>query len=566
MKKERNFIKQDIKVDSWAVIEPYLDNLVFREINSSEELLQWWKDRSELEAFLSEDMAWRYIKMSCDTENDELAENFNFFVNEIEPKASEYSDTLDKKLIQNKYADSLDSDKYFIPMRSIKRSIEMFRKENIPIFSALQKEIQEFGKISGAMSVTQNGEEMTLQKAANFLKDTDRAVRKEIYEKINNRRYEDKDQLNNLLDKLIKKRQQVAENTGYKNYRDYKFDAMHRFDYTVDDCRAFHNSVKETILPLTKKIQETRKEKMGLKNLRPYDMAVDPDGKKKLEPFSTSAELIEKSIEIFSKIKPQYGEYLSTMKKEGFLDLESRKGKAPGGFNYPLYESNIPFIFMNATGNIRDVETLMHEGGHAIHSFLSSDLEPVDFKSLPSEVAELASMSMELISLEHRNLFFDNEDDFIRAKRTQLEGILHTLPWVAIIDKFQQELYLNPEHSHEERKQLWNGIMNEFSTGIVDNSGYEKFRDIAWQKQLHIFEVPFYYIEYGFAQLGAVSVWKNYKENPKKALKDYEAALKLGYSKTIPEIYKTAGIAFNFSKEYIGELAEFVQKELEQLD
>lgn len=565
MIKKRNFVAEDIEINSRDDIKPYAEDLKNREIQSGDDLLKWWKDRSELESFLEEDAAWRYIKMSCDTENKSLAESFNFFVSEIEPMLSEYSDWWDKKLIHSPYLSELDTQKYFVPLRSVKRNIELFRKENIPIFSEIQKETQAYGKISGAMTIEYQGQELTMPQASNYLKDLDRDVRKTVYEKMNERRLKDSEKLNNLLDRLMAKRRKIAENCGYSNYRDYKFDAMQRFDYSIDDCMTFHNSVRETFLPLTKKMQETRREKMQSDKLRPYDTSVDADGKPPLKPFEKASELLDKSIRIFSRVKEKYGKFLQQMKDEGYLDLESRKGKAPGGFNYPLYESNMPFIFMNAAGSIRDVETLMHEGGHAIHSFLSSDLEPVDFKQLPSEVAELASMSMELISLEERRLFFDSDEEFKRAKRHQLEGVLRVLPWVATVDKFQHELYLQANHDHEQREEIWLKTLDEFDTDMVDYSGYEAFKANAWQAQLHIFEVPFYYIEYGIAQLGAVSVWKNYKENPKKALKAFEEALKLGYSKPIPEIYKTAGIEFNFSKDYMQELADFVEQELEKI-
>jgi oligoendopeptidase F len=253
------------------------------------------------------------------------------------------------------------------------------------------------------------------------------------------------------------------------------------------------------------------------------------------------------------------------MKENQYLDLDSRKGKAPGGYNYPLFESNIPFIFMNATGNQRDLETMMHEGGHAVHSFLSADLELVDFKSLPSEVAELASMSMELITSEFWNVFYSDQDDLKRAKRTHLEGIISVLPWVATIDKFQHQLYLNPNHNPVERKMIWNITSKEFGSSIVDWKEYEKYYDFLWQKQMHVFEAPFYYIEYGIAQLGALAVWRNYKQNPEKALDMFEKALKSGYSKPIPEIYKLACIEFNFSKQYITDLMKFVVEELNTL-
>ncbi|MCF6183250.1 MAG: M3 family oligoendopeptidase [Bacteroidales bacterium] len=565
MKIKRNFIPQDLKIKNKEDILPFLIELKDRKINSVEDLKKWWTDKSETEAFLEENMAWRYIKMTCNTEDEKLAEDFNFFVKEIEPLVSEYSDIFDGKLLETKFLNDLDREKYDIAIRKVKRSKELFRKENIPLFSELQQKEREFGVISGAMTVTYKDEEMTLQKAGNFLKDTDRNIRKEIFELIHERRVKDTEKLDSLLSDLIEKRQKVAENADFDNYRDYMHKALKRFDYDIDDVILFHNAIKETVVPLADEIDEKRKQKLGYDALKPYDTSVDPDLKPALKPFNDGNELIEKAIEVFTKVRPQYGEYLKIMKENNYLDLNSRKGKAPGGYNYPLYESNIPFIFMNATGNQRDLETMMHEGGHAVHSFLSSNLELVDFKELPSEVAELASMSMELISSEYWDVFYDNKDDLKRAKRTHLEGVINVLPWIATVDKFQHLLYLNPHHTTEERVKLWEQTAKEFGSSVVDWSGYEKYYSKLWQKQMHIFEVPFYYIEYGIAQLGAVAIWRNFKNNPEKALDDYENALKLGYSKSIPEIYKTAGIEFNFDKEYISELMDFVKTELDKL-
>ncbi len=565
MKIKRNFIPQDFKIKNKEDILAFLNDLKDRKIDSAESLMSWWADKSETEAFLEEDMAWRYIKMTCNTEDEKLAEDFNFFVKEIEPTVSEYSDIFDKKLLESPFLSDLDVEKYDTAIKKVEVAKELFRKENIPLFSELQQKEREFGVISGAMTITYKGEEMTLQKAGNFLKSTDREVRKTVFELIYERRAKDAEKLNNLLSDLIEKRQKVAENAGFDNYRDYMHKALKRFDYSVDDVISFHNSVKETVLPLVNEIDIRKKEKFAYDRLMPYDTSADPDLKPALKPFNDGNELIDKAIQVFTKVRPQYGEYLKIMKENSYLDLESRKGKAPGGYNYPLYESNIPFIFMNATGNQRDLETMMHEGGHAIHSFLSSNLELVDFKELPSEVAELASMSMELISSEYWDIFYDNEDDLKRAKRTHLEGIINVLPWIATIDKFQHLLYLTPQHTPEERKELWIQTAKEFGSSIVDWSDYENYFSIMWQKQMHIFEVPFYYIEYGIAQLGAIAIWRNFKKNPQKALDDYENALKLGYSKPIPEIYKTAGTEFNFSKEYIEELMTFVKEELKKL-
>ena len=247
------------------------------------------------------------------------------------------------------------------------------------------------------------------------------------------------------------------------------------------------------------------------------------------------------------------------------FDLESRKGKAPGGYNCPLAESGAPFIFMNAAGQMSDVTTMVHEGGHAIHSFLAHPLSLTAFKEYPMEMAEVASMSMELFTMNHWQSFFDNEEDLNRAKEHQLERTITIFPWIAIIDKFQHWVYENPMHTIEERTSSWKNIVAEFSTDSIDYSGLDMYRAIGWQRQLHLFEVPFYYIEYGIAQLGAIGMWMQYQINPKQALENYMNALSLGGTKTLPELYKTAGIEFNFSPNYVKKLMDFTNQELEKL-
>lgn len=564
-KSKRYFVSKDLVIDSWKDIEPYYSNLEHRQIQSVDDLEKWWKDKSELESVLEEENAWRYIRMVCETQNESLANHFNVFVTEIDPEINRCNNILNKKLESSPFLEKLDQQKFFIAIRSIKKELELFRSENIPIQAELQKEQQEYGAISAQMTVIYNDKELTLQQASNFLKDTDREVRKNVFELINQRRLQDSQKLNDLLDRLIEKRQKVATNAGFDNYRDYKHVAMGRFDYTVKDCENFHESIKEAVLPIVKNINLSRKNALKLDVLKPYDLDVDTDNKEALKPFETSEELIEKTIKCFAEIRPRFGEFLKIMNENKYLDLDSRIGKAPGGFNYPLYESNVPFIFMNSSGNLRDLETMVHEGGHAIHSFLSKDLELVDFKGLTSEIAELASMSMELISMEHWYHFFSNEEDLKRAKKSQLEGVINVLPWVATIDKFQHWLYTKKNHSQSDRIGAWNEIQKEFGTGTVDWSGYEHFKDFVWQKQLHIYEVPFYYIEYGISQLGAIAMWRNYKKNPTLTLDNYEKALALGYSVPIKQVYETAGIKFDFSKEYVQELMDFVNLELAKL-
>lgn len=563
-KKTRTYIPQGFEI-KWESLEPLYTELRDRPINSANDLEKWLHDRSEVEAALEEDFAWRYIRMTCDTANEELLKNFQYFATEIEPKIAPYSNELNKKLVNSEWVDQLDHDKYFIYLRGVKKSLELFREENIPLQTEIQVEQQKYQSITGSMSVHIGDKEFTLEQASVFLKDTDRTKRQEVWEKITERRLQDKDQLDKLFDHLRELRHKVALNAEFENFRDYMFQALGRFDYTPQDCYAFHEAIEREIVPILREQAQKRKEALKLDTLKPWDMDVDISGKPALKPFSSGDELIEKSIQCFSNINRYLGERLEIMKDNNLFDVESRKGKAPGGYNYPLSETGAPFIFMNSANTFRDLTTMVHEGGHAVHTFLTADLELNDFKHCPSEVAELASMSMELISMDNWDVYFDNEEDLKRAKRDQLFDVLKTLPWVAVVDQFQHWIYTNPGHTDAERTEAWIQIYEPFGAGFADWSGHQEAERNLWQKQLHIFEVPFYYIEYGMAQLGAIAVWKNYKENPEKGLQQYLDALKLGYTKTIKEIYETAGIKFDFSAAYVKELAEFVKAEMDKL-
>jgi oligoendopeptidase F len=563
-KKPRTYIPQDLAI-SWESLEPLFTELQTRVINSAGELDQWLKDRSELEAALEEDFAWRYIKMSCDTANEELVKNFQYFATEIEPKISPLSNELNQKFVENPFMDDLDKEKYFVYSRAIKKALELYREENIELFTDLQVKQQKYQGITGSMSVEINGQEYTLEQASIFIKDLNREVRENAWKTIQQRRLIDKDDLNILFDELIKLRNQVALNAGFENYRDYMFQALGRFDYTPQDCYDFANAIEKEIVPILKEQAEKRREALALDALKPWDLEVSVSGKPALKPFNNGAELIDKSIACFNAIDEKLGEKLAKMKANNLFDVESRKGKAPGGYNYPLAETGAPFIFMNSANSLRDLTTMVHEGGHAIHTFLTANLELNDFKHCPSEVAELASMSMELISMDNWDVYFDNAEDLNRAKKEQLADVLKTLPWVAVIDQFQHWIYTNPNHTAADREETFKQIYNRFGAGFANWDDLQAEFGNVWQKQLHLFEVPFYYIEYAIAQLGAIAVWKNYKENPEKALDQYLAALSLGYTKPMNEIYETAGIKFDFSAEYVKELASFVKEELEKL-
>lgn len=562
---ERAFIGEEFDLKKWDDLQPFYDNLKDREINSAADLRQWFLDRSELESYLSENFAWRYIRQTCDTANSGLINALQFFITEIQPKLAEYGNELDKKAVESPFLNDLTDQGFAVTIRGMKKAIELFREENIPLQTEMQTEERRYGAIAGAMTVTLDGEEMTLQKASDRLQSSDRSVREEAWRTIAERRFEDHEVLDELLNKLVTLRDQVGKNAGFPNYRDYMFAAMGRFDYTPQDCFNFHDSVKEAVVPLLNDMATSRKEALNVDQLRPWDTKVDPKGLPPLKPFESGEELLDKTIRCFSRLDPFLGNCLQIMKNMKHLDLESRKGKAPGGYNYPLEEIGVPFIFMNATSNLRDMVTLLHEGGHAVHSLVTRDLALNSFKHTPSEVAELASMSMELITMDFWDEFFDNDADLRRAKIQHLESIIETLPWVATVDKFQHWMYENPEHTAEERTNAWVEIYSQFTDKVMDWSGLENLQKYLWQRQLHIYEVPFYYIEYGIAQLGAIGVWKNYRENPEKGLKGYLDALEMGYTAPITEIYQAANIPFDFSKNYITELMQFVQSELERL-
>jgi len=560
----RKFVPEDLIIDSWDKIKSLFDNLVEREISSASELEKWMLDQSELSAVLEEDMAWRYIKMNIDTTDGELGERFSFWIKEISPNTAPYSHKLNVKLIECPFLKELDQEKYRIYLRSVKKQIEIFREENIPLFTVMEEKQQEYGAISAKMSIEVDGEKMTMQKAAQLLKSTDRVKREEVYNKISTRRLQDEKALDDLFDELIDLRQEIAKNAGFDNYRDYMFAAMGRFDYTPKDCFNFHDAIAQEIVPIINSFEQKRKAKLGYTSYKPWDTAVDVDGLAPLKPFEGGTELTDLSVECFNRLRPYFGECLSTMKAMKHLDLESKNGKAPGGFMYPLYEIGVPFIYMNAVGSQRDLVTMVHEGGHAVHSFLSRDLAMTEFKSTPSEVAELASMAMELLSMDHWDVFYNDAADLKRAKLEQLEKALETLPWVASIDKFQHWIYTT-EHTAQQRKEKWLTISSELGNQILDWEGNENVHANLWQKQLHLYEVPFYYVEYGMAQLGAIAMWRSYKQLGEQGLDNYMDALKLGYTKTIGEIYETAGIKFDFSASYVKELADFIKDELEKL-
>lgn len=555
------YTAENINIQNFETIEPFLDELINRSIDSKLSLEKWLQDVDKLQAVLIEKQGWIFINSQKDTSDEDYKKLYNSFFGEVLPKIVPFYDQINNKLVTCEFVNDLDQEKYFIYLRKIKSQVELYREENVDLYAKTRLIGNKYTSITGKMSINIGGEEVTMQKATALSEYVDRDIRKEAFEKVFERRSQDKEALDNIYDELIELRHQIALNAGFDNFRDYMFEALGRFDYTAEDCLQFHESIKEVIIPIIDKIYLKRKQDLGYKELKPYDLSVDTTNKPPLQPFVDNAALISKSIKALGRVDESFGSFLTEMDQKGFLDLESRKNKAPGGFLYPLPVSNVPFIFMNSTGTLRDLTTMVHEGGHAVHSYLSADLPLNFFKDVPAEVAEYASMAMELLTMEHWDEYFENEDDLRRAKSNHLEKIISYYPWMAIIDHFQHWVYLNPTHTQEQREEKWLEILNNFSSNEVDHSGYEGAKALRWQAQLHVYQVPFYYIEYAIAQLGAIATWKQYKTDPKRALKNYKNALSLGYTKPIHEIYKAAEVEFDFSKNYVNELISFVYDE-----
>ncbi len=564
-KSPRHFVSDDLVIDTFESVSVYFDLLEKETIPDAKALELWLKKLSELEAVLEEDLAWRYIQMTADTSNKDAAASYTKFITEINPKISEASNRLDKKLNASPFKAQLKSHANELYFKKLATAIELFNEKNIPLEAKAAELAQKYAAITGAQTISWNGTDITAQQAYIHLKDPDRTVRKAVYDLLYSRKNQDTESLEEIFDELISIRHEIGLNSGFSNFRDYKFKAMNRFDYTVDDCLAFHRSVEKHIVPIFKKIQQEKLNQFGFDKFKPWDTAADPTGKKPLRPFETGKELLEKSIDVFEKVDPYFASCLKTMDQMGHLDLESKIGKAPGGYNYPLYEIGIPFIFMNAANSSRDVITMVHEGGHAVHSFLSKDLELTAYKNFPSEVAELASMSMELLTMKYWEIFYPEFSELNRARQEHLESILMILPWIAQIDAFQHWIYENPKHRRDERKNCWKELTTRFGTGLTDWSGYETALDYSWHKQLHLFEVPFYYIEYGFSQLGALGIWSNSLKDEKSAVKQYKDGLALGYTRDIRTVYNAAGVEFEFSEARIKAVAKDVTSYLSML-
>jgi oligoendopeptidase F len=563
--KPRRFVPQEINLGDWNQIAPLFDQLEARAkaCATAANLEGWLVDWGELSAAIDEESSKRYIAMTCHTDNADAETAYLHFVEHVEPQLKPRQFKLAQTFVTHPVRPRLPKERYEVFNRDTQVQVELFRPENVPLETEEARLSQQYQKLSGSLTVQFQGEEKTLIQMGRYLEEPDRPLRQEAWELIANRRLQEAGRFEDIFDQLVRLRQQIAQNAGFANYRDYAFRKMGRFDYTPDDCVAFHQAVEQEVMPVLRKLQAERKRQLSVEPLRPWDLATDPLSRPPLRPFEQVDQMVSRTQEIFDRLDRDLAGGFQRMRDLRLLDLANRKGKAPGGYQQNLSEARVPFIFMNAVGIQRDVETLLHEGGHAFHALATRDEDLFAYRSAPIEFCEVASMSMELLGNEFLERFYA-PPEANRARRTHLEGILTVLSWIATVDAFQHWIYTHAGHTRAERSEASLGLMDRFG-GDADWQGYDAARANLWHRQLHIFTHPFYYIEYGIAQLGALQVWANSKRNKSEALKHYKQALALGGSRPLPELFAAAGCRFEFSRKTIAPLVRLVGDELARL-
>ena len=561
----RTFVPQDLDLGDWAHIESQFDELDWRvpQIKSAAELEKWLLDWSELNAALDEEASRRYIAMTCHTDNADAEKAYLHFVEHVEPQIKPRQFALEQIYVAHPQREKLPRQRFEVFDRDVKNHVELFRPENVALETEEAKLSQQYQKLIGAQTVNFRGEEKTLVQMGRYLEEPDRALRQEAWELVAQRRLQDAEKCEEIFDELIKLRTQIAKNAGFENYRDFMFRKMGRFDYTPENCFQFHDAVEKEIMPAVREIQNERKRQLKLEKLRPWDLAVDPQNRAPLKPFAEVGEMVSRTQKIFNHLDPELATNFRQLQDLKLLDLDNRKGKAPGGYQSTLNEARVPFIFMNAIGLQRDVETLLHEAGHAFHAQATRGEDLYAYRGAPIEFCEVASMAMELLGNEFLEEFYSTPEAN-RARKTHLEGIIGFFPWMAVVDAFQHWIYTHAGHTRAERKAAYLKLMDRFG-GDVDFSGYEEMHAHSWHRQLHIFIHPFYYVEYGIAQLGALQVWANSKADKANALNDYKKSLALGGSRPLPELFAAAGCKFQFDAATIKPLIQLAGTELKKL-
>ncbi|MBT6452698.1 MAG: M3 family oligoendopeptidase [Planctomycetes bacterium] len=562
----RQFLNEEFSADSLEAIEAIYTDLLTREIDNPDSLLAWCSEWSEIDSVLAEEGARRFVQHTCFTKDEEIDARYKEWIEKIRPGLKKIMFDMDRKFIASPALDSLPTEKFGSWIKSVRNSVELFREDNIPLQTEESKLDAEYDKVVGAMTVEFDGETRTIPYMGRILQETDRNRRESAFNAIWDRFGQDNDKIQDIFDRQLQLRHQMALNTGLDNYRTLRFRQLERFDYGPEQCMQFHDSIEKVILPLVKERAAKRRESLGVEKLRPWDSSVDPKGRSPLRPLEGGTSLVDGCSQIFGQVHPDLAKMFSLLIDGDLLDLDSRKNKAPGGYQYNFEEIRVPFIFMNAAGKQGDVETLLHEGGHAFHSIESRHHDLIANRGAPIEFCEVASMAMELLGAPHLDVFYKDPAQVTRARIEHLEGVISLFPWVAMIDSFQHWLYTNPGHSRDQRTSNWLAIMDRFGTNEMDWSGLEQIRSSRWMRQSHLFGVPFYYIEYAIAQLGALQVWRNHRKDPDGAIQNYRAGLALGNTRSLPELYEGAGIRFDFSQEMLEDLIGMVREEIDSLE
>ncbi|ARX66443.1 M3 family oligoendopeptidase [Bacillus thuringiensis] len=555
-----------IDISNVLQLEKTLSTLLNKMISSKLDLENWLKEQSKVIWEIEEQLRSHYIAFQCNTDDEGIKDTFEHDQQFVKPLLKRYQNLLDNKYLESPFRMELDSNVYGLLDTKIKNAQKLFCEENIELEIQEDKLVTEYFEITGGLSAIWDGEEKTITELQSYLQDSNRDIRKKAKTIISEQFLSVEKELQNILNQLIEIRHQKAKNIQLENYRDYMFKKYERFDYSAIDCYELAESIRKYVVPLKDKIMLEKKEKLQVDTLRPWDVsAVTPD-QKVLKPIANENDLIEKSTHIFNKLDVEFSALLNRMYKHNCLDLTSRKGKAAGGFCEYLPASQLSYIFMNLNYTQDDIITFIHEMGHSIHNELIKPLKLRQYIEIPAETAELASMTMELFSLNYWDTFYTDKKDLKQAKINFFKDVISYLPIMLIVDQFQHWLYENPIHTSEERNEKYLQLQKHYQSSVIHIDGYENWIATSWLPVLHIFEVPFYYIEYAIAQLGAFQMYKQYKEDPKQTLENYKKALSLGSSQSIKEVYDAAGIRFDFSGETIKELMLFVEKELELLE
>lgn len=557
--------KRDVAIPkkaTWAEVAPFYEELRGRPL-TPENLREWLADFSSIDEAVDEAYVLAMIDYTADTSDAAAEATYRQWGTEILPPLHEIRVRLGQRLLA--FENQLPDLAIFV--RELKTDVEIFRSENLPRMSALEEMEATYDKITGGLTVDWDGEPKTIPELQPYLLDRDRRVRERAYRLMSAAYLDKRDEIAALFHEMVATRHALARTAGFDNYRDYAFAAKYRFDYTADDCLRFHEAVEVAVLPAVLRLHEKRRRLLGVDGLRPWDLQVQPLREKRLTPFSTTTEFLAGTQRIFDQVDPELAGFFRQMIDHRLLDLESRQGKAPGGYCTRLPKRGEPFIFMNAVGVHDDVNTLTHESGHAFHAFLTKPIRYMWQRTTGHEVAELASMTMELLAapyIEKPTGFYSASDAAV-AQIDHLEDILTALPHVACVDAFQHWIYTDGvAATPADRDAKWLEIRARFEPG-VDYSGLQSERISRWYRQSHIHTIPFYYIEYGLAQLGALQVWRRSRRDPVDALDRYKAALSLGGTRTLPEIFTTAGASLVFDSVTMIELVAEVEARIDEL-